>query len=402
MTAIRESRAQAVVSVAAICCGNAGPALVYDALAPVLPHIAAHFGGGSSGEGIAQASVGLAVVGMGLAGLFAAPAVARFGFRSTLNAGWLLFGIAGSAGLALDSAPLLLATRLLLGLMGGMLMAAAGLGIAARYEPARRPRMMGVNLAVGAFTAILFLFVAAAVAKISWRAPFALHGGLALVGLLLVAGARLPDSATAPSVAATREGLWRALLPALPAYGLLLVMVVTGNLFNVQIVFLLASRGIADPGELATICAIMPMALGVTNMVFGNVEARLGLARTIIVAFAMFVVGTTLCAILPSLVTTGAGMIAGGIALGLCTPSAMTLIMRGVAPDRMPTALSFATTLIYVGGGAAPLVYVLLRGVVGYGGIYLCAGGVIFAGLVVWSMSRLVPHTRPPIYRRSA
>jgi MFS family permease len=395
-----EGRWQAVVSVAAICCGNAGPALVYDALAPVLPNIAAHFGGGMQGEGIAQASVALAVVGMGLAGLFSAAVVARFGFRRTLITGWLVFGLAGSAGMLLDAAVPLLATRLLLGLMGGMLMATAGLGIAARYAEADRPRMMGVNLAVGAFTAILFLFVAAAVAKLSWRAPFALHGALGLVGLVLVAVARLPDAATAVR-GRQGGGFWRALLPALPAYGLLLAMVLTGNLFNVQIVFLLAARGFSDPAILATMCAVMPVALGITNIAFGAIEARLGLARTVVASLLLFVVGTTLCGISPALATTGAGMVAGGIALGLCTPSAMTLIMRGVAPARMPTALSFATTLIYVGGGAAPLLWVPLRGVVGHAGIYLCAGGAILAGLVLWSVRRMVVRPAPLRYQGS-
>jgi MFS family permease len=400
-TAGKESRWRAVVSVAAICCGNAGPALVYDALAPVLPNIAAHFGGGLQGEGVAQASVALAVVGMGLAGLFTAPVVARFGFRRTLIAGWLTFGIAGSAGLLIDAATPLLATRLVLGLMGGMLMASAGLGIAARYDAADRPRMMGVNLAVGAFTAILFLFVAAAVAKVSWRAPFALHGALGLVGLLLVASARLPDAAAPVRERRDIGGFWRALLPALPAYALLLVMVLTGNLFNVQIVFLLASRGFADPGMLATMCAIMPVALGITNIGFGAMEAHLGLVRTIVASLLLFVGGTALCGASPSLVTTGAGMIAGGIALGLCTPSAMTLIMRGVEPARMPTALSFATTLIYVGGGSAPLLWVPLRGLVGHPGIYLCAGGAILAGLLLWSVRRMIVRPAPLRYQGS-
>jgi len=387
MMAARESRLQAFLSMAAICCGNAGPAMVYDALPPVLPQVAAHFGGGSAGEAIAQAAVAFAVFGMGLAGLFTAAAVARFGFRATLAAGWLIFGLAGSAGLVVDSALPLLATRLLLGLAGGMLMAGAGLGIAARYNDGGRAKMMGWNLAVGAFTAVLFLFVAAAMAKLSWRAPFALHGGLALIGLALVMTGRLPE-AQPRVVGAVTGGFWSTLLPALPAYGLLLVMVVTGNLFNVQIVFLLDWRGHGEPGVLAAMCAIMPMALGATNIIFGRLEAALGLARTIVLSQAMFIAGTTLCAVSPSLATTAAGMICGGVALGLCTPSAMTLIMRRVEPARMPTALSLATTLIYAGGASAPLIYVPLRSYVGYGGIYLCAAGVLLAGLVVWIMSQ--------------
>lgn len=400
MTALRESRAQAALAVAAICCGNAGPAMVYDALPPVLPQLAAHFGGGAGGELIAQAAIALAVFGMGLSGLVSAAIVARFGFRRTLIGGWLVFGLSGSAGLLLDSAPVLLATRLIVGLMGGMLMTAAGLGIAARYDEDGRARMMGVNLAVGAFTAILFLFAAAAMARISWRAPFALHAMLAIVALVLVARARLPDSAR--SVAGSVPGaFWPAFVPALAAYGLIAVIVVTGNLFNVQIVFLLVSRGFSDPGTLAAICAIMPLALGLTNIVFGSIEARLGLVRTLATAMGLFVAGTFLCAVLPSLATTALGMIAGGIALGLGTPAALTLIMRRMEPARMPTALSFATTLIYTGGALAPLAYVPLRGLVGHGGIYFVAAGLILAGLLGWSARRFSAGRRQPVFQGS-
>lgn len=396
MEAVRESRLTAILTVVAICCGNAGPAMVYDALPPVLPQVAAHFGGGSGGEVIAQAAIALAVFGMGLSGLVSAAIVARYGFRRTLLGGWLIFGLSGSAGLFIDSAEVLLATRLLVGLMGGMLMTTAGLGIAARYDDRGRARMMGVNLAFGAFTAILFLFAAAAMAKLSWRAPFALHGMLALVGLALVARAQLPASRQS-AVAAVRGSFWPALLPALAAYGLILVIVVTGNLFNVQIVFLLVSRGFSDPATLATICAIMPLALGLTNIIFGNIEARLGLTGTIASAMALFVTGTLLCAALPSLITTGIGMVAGGIALGLGTPSALTLIMRKVDPQRMPTALSFATTLIYTGGAMAPLAYLPLRRLVGHSGIYVAAAGIISIGLVIWSLQRLTA-ARPPAF----
>ena len=400
MSATQETRLRAVWTVAAICCGNAGPAMVYDALPPVLPEISAHFGGGGTGENIAQAAIALAVLGMGLSGLFSAAVVARFGFRRTLLGGWLIFGLSGSAGLAIDSAPVLLATRLLVGLMAGMLMTTAGLGIAARYDEGGRARMMGVNLAVGAFTAILFLFAAAAMAKISWRAPFALHGILALVARALVTRAHLPESGR--PVAVTVPGsFWSALIPALAAYGLILVIVVTGNLFNVQIVFLLVSRGFTDPGTLATICAIMPLALGLTNIVFGNIEARLGLTWTIVAAMGLFVAGTLLCAAFPSLVTTGIGMVAGGIALGLGTPSALTLIMRRVDPLRMPTALSFATTLIYTGGAIAPLAYIPLRQLVGHAGIYFSAASFIFAGIIIWLAQRLVIGRPRPIYQGS-
>ena len=88
---------QAMINIAAICCGNTAAAMVYDALPPVIPQVAAHFGGGQRGEAVAQVAVSLAVLGTGIAGLFTAAVAARIGFKTLLAASWLIFGLAGAA-----------------------------------------------------------------------------------------------------------------------------------------------------------------------------------------------------------------------------------------------------------------------------------------------------------------
>ena len=367
-------RAGAVVTVAAIICGNAAPPMIYDALAPVLPAIARHFGGGTAGEAIAQAAIAVATLGMGLAGLFTAALASRFGFRRAMAGGWILFGIFGTVGVVSLPAPLLLASRFLLGLSGGLLMAIAGIAVAARYsgDEAARARMMGINLAVGPFSAIAFLIAAAALADISWRAPFLLHAGLAVAGLMLVCAARLP-SAPHPDQRAKRPGL-NGLRPAVPAYLAIFAGLVVSNLFNVQIAFLLASRGAGEPATVASVMSAMLLALATTYTVFGPVYRRLGTMGTILLGMIFFIAASLLCASFESLSVTAAGMACAGVAMGLTVAAAMNLIMDRCSAEVTPAALGAATTLIYASGAVAPAIFVPLRSITGYEGLYyLCA-----------------------------
>lgn len=396
------ARVGALLTVAAIICGNAAPPMIYDALAPVLPAIARHFGGGTAGEAVAQATIAVATLGMGLAGLVAAALTLRFGFRRTMFAAWLLFGLFGTIGIVGLPAPALLASRFLLGLAGGALMAIAGIAVAARYagNEAARAKMMGINLSVGPFTAIGFLFIAAALAEISWRTPFLMHAALGVIGMVLVANAELPPVPGADQ--SKPVSAWRAVVPAAPAYLVILAGLVVSNLFSVQIAFLLASRNLGDPGTVASILSTMLFALAATYMLFGSIHRRLGPGRTVMLGMAFFGVGALLCAGSHSLLSTAAGMICSGIAMGLTVGAAMTMIIDRCTPGGTPIALGLATTMIYFSGAIAPMIFVPLRPVVGYDGLYYLCSIAIAIGILAAVARRTLVSRRSALHRTGA
>jgi MFS family permease len=96
-------------------------ALMYTAIAPILPQLAAHLGGGD-GALYAQLIMTMPSIGLMVGGPVIGWGAELIGPRPVLIAALAIYAVAGSAGLYLDGVGALLASRLLLGL------AVAGIG----------------------------------------------------------------------------------------------------------------------------------------------------------------------------------------------------------------------------------------------------------------------------------
>jgi len=360
------------------------PAMIYDALPPILPRIAEHFGGGRAGEWVAQMSVGLAILGTGFGGLVAGVAVARLGLRSTLICGWLLFAFFGSLGFVVDEAQVLLASRFATGLGAGMLLGACTIAIGISYSERARPRMTGFGLATAAGSAVIFLYVAAIAAQASWRAPFAVHAVLALVTVPLVMFARFPTVQSA--VKFSLSELTVAARRLAPAYALILVLVLVGNLFIVQTTFLLSSRGFSDPELIARILVISPVVIGIANLSFGALEARIGLNYCVVLALLCFAVGATCYGAASSLPLTALGVGVGSLGVGVGVPAAFVSAMNGCDEKTAPHGIGLAMALNCFAGFLAPTIYVPLYHLVGYDATYLGIGALMVGSAILFLM----------------
>ncbi|WP_395647692.1 MFS transporter [Terricaulis sp.] len=382
----------ALFTTLAVLSGYMAPAMIYDALPPILPRIAEHFGGGQAGEWVAQMSVGLAILGTGFGGLVAGAAVARLGLRTTLIAGWLLFAAFGSLGFVLDDARLLLVSRFATGLGAGMLLGACTVAIGISYGERARPRMTGFGLATAAGSAVIFLYVAAMAAEASWRAPFAVHAILALVTVPLALFARFPP--VQPAVKFSLAELATAARRLAPAYALILVLVLVGNLFIVQTTFLLNSRGFSDPDLIARILVISPAVIGVANLSFGALEARIGLNACVVAALGCFALGAGCYGASSTLALTALGVGVGSLGVGIGVPAAFVSAMNGCDERTAPHGIGLATALNCFAGFLAPTIYVPLYHSIGYDATYLGIGAlmVAFAFLyLVGSRARSAP-----------
>jgi predicted MFS family arabinose efflux permease len=390
-----ESRAATLLTMTAICWGQCSTALVYDAFSPIMPALVKHFGGGSGSEWTVQAAMSISVFGMAVAGMFSSPLVARFGFRLVLFFSWLLFAVFGTAPMFAEGAATLLASRFFLGVSAGLLFALAGIAVAARYkdDDAGRTRLMGINMAVGPASALIFLFLAAWVARIQWYAPFTLYGIFGLLGMALVLSTNLP-STTQHSNKSSVSGLARGLKPALPAYALIVVALIAQNLFNVQIVFLMASRGMGDPSMVSIAISVMTIGMMPACALYSLVLSRLGLSKTIFVGIAFQAIAALLCGISAQFSFTIAGMACAGIGIGLGVMSATQLIMSRTSPEYVSVALGISSTEILFVSSLAPFAYVPLKAVIGGDGIYVVSAVILAFGLITWPLVRRVIHRK--------
>lgn len=106
----------------------------------------------------------------------------KFGKRKSALIAILVFSIAGSSGLYLDSIELLLASRALFGVAVASIMIVATSLVGDYFPLEKRPKYMSLQNAFAAFGGIILVTGGGALADISWRYTF----GIYLLGLLIL------------------------------------------------------------------------------------------------------------------------------------------------------------------------------------------------------------------------
>ena len=373
--------------VAAIFTGNGAQALVFDGLPPILPQIAAHFGGGKAGELMAQLVSTAPILGVMIAGLFSGLTVERLGVRASLLIGLLVFAVAGSAGFVIEQAHTLLLSRLVMGLAVGLMTTACASLVALRYSGDERARMNGYLVSVGSLTGLAWLLISGHLATLfSWRAPFLLHGlwALLLLAPVLLIGVVRPPR---PESRALLAGLGR-LKPVAPIYLLAGGSFLVVTMFNVQLSFIMASIGVASPAQQSHVFSLTPVGVASASLAYGWIEARVGWIRLMKVSYLLVGGALILVAFGADAGTMTVAAAVDGVGLGLMLPSLWMLAMQRAPEDMMPRALGLMTTALFLGATVNPIVLAPVRALVGVRGQFIVAGGLFLGGLLMHEVVR--------------
>nr|WP_167355154.1 MFS transporter [Nocardia ignorata] len=208
-------------------------------------------------------------------------AIDRWGVRVPLAAGLVLYGLAGGAGLVITSFPLLIASRLLLGVGAATVFSGTTVAMLAMATGTRRDRLMGWRTTATTAGGLIWPLLAGVLGGISWHATFAIY----LVGIPLGIAALLvipKHPATQEAGAAARSGSALDLVRRYPRllawYGL---MVTTGLMMYSLAVFLpqrLAQLGIAAPIFVSLFMVVQAVASIGVGLGYARIRARFGFA----------------------------------------------------------------------------------------------------------------------------
>ncbi len=177
------------------------------AITSVLPSIAAHLAHGPNDAMLVKQLIGGVTLAMAAGAPTGGYLADKIGLRPALFAASLLYTAAGTAGLYLNSLPLLLASRLLLGLAAASIQVLGLTMINTTLTGNARARWMGLHISVAIFGTLFILPVAGQLGEISWRLPFAMYfSGLVLVAGLLLRRSGSPATAGTASLVTTAAG----------------------------------------------------------------------------------------------------------------------------------------------------------------------------------------------------
>ena len=316
---------------------------------------------------------------------FAGSLTDRLGRRKPLLVGMVIYTVAGTAGLYLDSIEAILVSRLVLGLGVASIMTSQAALVGDYFEGPARGRLMGYQIAATNLGGLVFVSVAGVLAAQDARLPFAIYG---LAGLLLpILSAILPEPARAadgrpvsgPHLTGAEPG-WQGVVAVMAGAAMLTFVIFYA--IPTQLPYQLNAMGLTDPTSAGAAMGAMMLAAAIASIVSGLVRPRLGRIGTPVTGDLLLATGfaglTAEHSLPAEMISTG--LIGAG--LGFCMPTFITTALN-VTPARHRGLISgLMTAAIFLGQFLSPLASQPLVAHLGYSGTFR-VGAIAFVALAV-------------------
>jgi MFS family permease len=277
-----------------------------------------------------------------------------FSKRKIRFVGLGIYFIAGVGGGLMNSIPLILFMRALLGIGTGLISALSLSLIADFFHGEERSTTMGQSSAIATMGGIFLTILSGWLALFSWRYAFGVYL-VSLVALIMV-WLFLPEPPRSQQVS-TKSGK----LP-LGVFGmgfLTILLMVVFYLIPARIALFIQDTGIGDAGQSGMSIAAMNLAAFLVGMTFGQIRKFL---KSLTTFLALLSLGGGLMALnyVQSFPGVLISLFIAGMGIGTLMPT-IFLITANLVPDELNgPALSITNSSLYLGQFISPLVFSLL------------------------------------------
>lgn len=356
--------------------------LVVAAMSPIAHEASLYFGKKGDGDLVAQMIVTVPSVGIIVGGPLCGWLIDRIGAKIFMLIALAVFGVAGSAGLYLDDASTLMASRFILGLSTAGIVTAMITMIGEHYTPEQRAKVLGYQSGSGAFVGVLTIEAAGRLGDLGWRTPFALY---LFAFVVLVLGVFYlpspPRRLRAAGKAAPND--YRSLLRLWPVYLMIIPMFIAVYMPNIQVSFLLRDDNIVRPLTQSHVIETGAFTVAVAAFCFGMIRRRFSGAQILLACFVFQGAGI----VIMGLSHTGLGIATGcgvlGIGTGISNPLISDMIVSRSTPEMRSRAIGASYTARYSGDFLNPLIMHPLGVRLGLHVAFVVVGALFLAGVAV-------------------
>ena len=286
------------------------------------------------------------VVGAPLSGFL----IDRVGLRKVMFIDYLVFTIAGFAGMFVGNLYLLIGLRFLLGL------AAAGAGVTGIIlinnwmAPERRAFWMGTSISAAMICAIIVNPISGALGEMNWRYVFFIY----LFGApFAVIAATFPDDRpTASATAGQSSGAGDGPILSWFPLGLGFLAFAAGAVVYLPMIytpFRLRDLGIDSPKLIAFVLMASTITAAVAGLVYGRMRTRLSEAGAFIASFASAGVGLLIAGLAGQYKIVMVGMAVYGLSLAWFIPTLLLAVGNRVAAHQQGRAVGITKAVNYLG-----------------------------------------------------
>jgi len=379
----------------ALCAPGPLSGLAQAGLAPVMPQIAEHFASDPNAGMLVRAMVAGLSGAMILGAVSAGYLAQRVGQLRLMMLSLAIFAVAGAAGFILDNLYLIVASRIVLGLVNAIAGVMAMAMLTTRVAPTGRERWMGFYIVGSTGGAVVSVILVGWVAAFSWRYAF-LPYLAAIPAALFIAYAFPPkeDKPSAPQNAPASKGgvAWSTIF-----FGILFGA--TSSAAGMYVPFHLAGIGLGDPRVLAGIFAVSAFVGALASFAFGWVRLRLSVMQVFVVSLLLNAVAMFVIAAATTSLSAQLGMAISGAGIGLLAPNFFAAVAATASPERRVQILGQSRGAYYAGPLVAQPVLELVMNRHGSGAAVAGIAVIALVGMVLALIFRGVfkPFAEPQV-----
>ena len=352
--------------------------IVFGALGPALPSIARIFNEGSNGSFIAQMVMAMPGLGTVLGGALAGPLLERFGIRTTMICGLIAYIVAGSAGLYVEGAWPLLASRFVLGITVATHATCVMVLLSDWTNPDLRARLLGFTSALSGAVSVTVINLSGVLMLYGgWRAPFAIYFLVAIFLFCAFATLRRHAPVVATPVERTSGGSLRSLYPI---YGLVFVLFLIVMMAAIQGPLLLASIGIDNPTKLSFMISLSSVGSSTAGFIFGWLIRYVGPRWIMVLSGSLVSTGFIVAGSAPNLTLVAAACTLFGFGAGMTYPFVFNMMLSKAPPELRARAVGPVFAIISAASFANPFIIAPLEAAFGIRMTFIIVGATIATG----------------------
>lgn len=325
-------------------------------ISPSLPAMLDHFSDVPNAEYLVRLILTLPALFIALVSPVSGLIIDRFGRKFVLLAGLLLYGLAGTSAVLLDSIYHILITRAFLGIAVAVIMTTITTLIADYYDGTTRAKLMGLQAAAIGIGGMVYLTTGGFLAELSWNAPFIIYiTSLMLIPLTLVS---IYEPVTRNNRSAaeiefrninSRRELKKKIPLLLGIYWLMFLMQMTFYTVPTQLPFYLHALTGANAIKIGIAIASSTLFSAIASYMYGRISILFSYIHIICISILLTGAGFTIISYSTSYYHILIGLFFSGLGVGLFMPN-VTMWLSVIAPAAYRgRALGGLTASIFIG-----------------------------------------------------
>lgn len=321
-------------------------------IAPVVGVIRDDLGVSGTGAGLILTAHGLSLA---LVSPLVGKAIDRFGLRTPLVGGLLLYGVGGGAGLVTESYVALIISRFVFGVGAAAVFVGTTVALLALYQGEQRDRVAGWRSTALSLGGIIWPLIGGALGGLSWHAPFAVYLLGIPVGILtLLVMPPLPAEGRAKGGGVMNLLRHHPGLLAFYAFSFF-----ASFLLYVLAVFLpqrLTEVDVEEPFLIALITVSTSVGGSLIGLFYAKMKARLGYVNLLRVATVAWALSFLLIGVSGQWIFLTLAAFVFGLGSGVVVPALAMMIGETAPAAQRGQAMSLSGTANFTGQFVAPLI----------------------------------------------